>query len=307
MPPILRSTWCRPWLGLGLLLGLAALPRALQAQDDPRLVNVVRIAQEGQTDSAQQVLNGILATTSPNDSLFPQLLYTQGIIARTLDDRRRAFARITVEYANSSWADDALVQLALLDYAAGNRDEAARKFTRLKTDYPGSPLMVKASYWAARDLFELHRQQEACTWVNDGLAAAGDDIETKNQLNWLSGRCGAAMAQDSTRTDSNAPPSASSPAPPSGAGTAGGTKPPAGGRPARRTGVGVQVGAVGTQADADRLAGNLTAAGFQSYVVKEGKLFKVRAGPYPDRAAAVAALPSIKKAMGGSPFLVKEP
>jgi cell division septation protein DedD len=58
---------------------------------------------------------------------------------------------------------------------------------------------------------------------------------------------------------------------------------------------------------ADKMVGSLTSAGFTGYIVKEGGLFKVRAGPYPDRSAAMAALPAIRKAMAGSPFLVKEP
>jgi len=296
-----RSGWS-PLL-LGLLLAGLLVPHRLAAQDDPRLLDIVRAAQEGQIDSAQQALNGLLSATQPTDSLYPQVLYTQGIIARNLDDRRRAYSRITVEYANSSWADDALVQLALLDYAAGNKDEAARKFARLKTDYPGSPLLVTASYWAARSLFDLHHPQEACRWVNDGLAGSANDVETRNQLAWLSGRCSGPQPQDTTRKPDTtaAAPRPPRPAPP---GTPGAPAPPAG---VKRTGVGVQVGAVNSQALADQLLGSLTSAGFKGYVVKEANLFKVRAGPYPDRASALAAMPNIKKAVGGSPFLVKEP
>jgi cell division septation protein DedD len=61
-------------------------------------------------------------------------------------------------------------------------------------------------------------------------------------------------------------------------------------------------------AAADKVAASLKAAGFTSYVVKEAGLFKVRAGPYPDRPKALVAAEQIRKKLGHtSPFLVKEP
>jgi cell division septation protein DedD len=73
-----------------------------------------------------------------------------------------------------------------------------------------------------------------------------------------------------------------------------------------RTGYGVQVGAVNTQAAADKISGDLKGAGFTPYIVKEAGLFKVRVGPYPDRAKATAAAERIRQKFGRSPFLVKE-
>jgi hypothetical protein len=39
----------------------------------------------------------------------------------------------------------------------------------------------------------------------------------------------------------------------------------------------------------------------------ENKLYKVRAGQYPTRAAAQAAAAGLKVKLGGSPFVVSEP
>ena len=74
-----------------------------------------------------------------------------------------------------------------------------------------------------------------------------------------------------------------------------------------RTGFGVQVGAVNNQAAADKLAASLKAAGFQPYVVRDGGLFRVRSGPYPDRPRALAVAEQIRRKLGHSPFVVKEP
>jgi hypothetical protein len=139
--------------------------------------------------------------------------------------------------------------------------------------------MAAAAEWAARALFDQRKTAEACKWVAEGYTKVGDDVEAKNRLDFLNGRC-------SGVSDTTTPP----PGPTAG-----------------RTGFGVQVGAVATQAQADKILADLKAAGFPGYVVKDGNLLKVRVGPYPDRARALAAIPKVKAAAGGTPFVVHEP
>jgi tetratricopeptide (TPR) repeat protein len=287
----LTRSWRRTLMALA---GIALGPGRAAAQDDPRLLDAVRLAQEGRSDSARAVVGVILAATAPSDSLYPQVLYTQGILARSTEERRRFLSRIAVEYALSPWADDALLQLAMLDYGAGNPAGAARYVERIRSDYPDSPLVPLAAYWAARSYFDIRRPADACRWLADGLARVGDDLETRNQLSWLQGRCTAPPARDSTRPDTVKTPPAQAAQPP-------GATPPA------RTGFAVQAGAVNTQAAADKLVADLKTAGFAAYVVRQANLFKVRVGPYPDRAQAQTALPAVRRAVGGSPFVVKEP
>jgi len=284
---------------LVLLITALAAAAPLQAQTDPRLVDALRIAQEGGSDSARVLVNSLLQNTQPTDTLYPQILYTMGLVSRSVEEMRRNYSRVAVEYANSSWADDALFRLALLDYAGGNFDGVVRQLDRIRTDYPDSPLLPAASEWAARSLFDLKRPQDACAWLTLGLKSVGSDVELKNRLDYLNGRCTALPATAAAPTDTSAKPTA----PPAAA-----TPPaPAPAPPPARTGFGVQVGAVNTQAAADKLAGELKAAGYQSYVVKEAPLFKVRVGPYPDRPKALAAAEQIRKKFPHSPFVVKEP
>jgi hypothetical protein len=199
---------------------------------------------------------------------------------------RRNYTRVAVEYANSTWADDALYRLGLLDYAAGNVAGAVRQMERIRSDYPDSPLLPTAAEWAARALFDQRKPREACDWLAAGMTRTGDDVELRNRLEFLNGRCtGAALAADSAKPDTGATRRSAAP----------------------RTGFGVQIGAVNTQAAADKLAAELKGAGFTPYVVKDGPLFKVRTGPYPDRTRAQAAAAQLRGRLGGSPFVVKEP
>jgi len=270
-------------VALFIALALLALTAPLEAQTDARLLEAIRLAQEGQGDSARTSVNRLLTQLAPGDTLYPQALYTLGLVSRSVDEMRRQYSRVAIEYANSDWADDALVRLGMLDYAAGNQLGALKQMEKVASDYPSSPVLPTAALWAARAAFDLRRPADGCRWVATGLAGAGGDLELKNQFEFYNGRCAPGAPAESTKTDTT-PPSAPQPA-----------------------GFGVQVGAVATQTAADKLLATLRAAGLTGYTVKSGALLKVRAGPYPDRAAAQAAVPKVKSAVGGSPFVVQEP
>ena len=78
--------WTPRIAAAALLAGLAAsLVRPLLAQSDPRLLEVVRLAQDGLSDSARATVSKILSTTSPQDSVYPEVLYTTGLVSKSVD------------------------------------------------------------------------------------------------------------------------------------------------------------------------------------------------------------------------------
>jgi cell division septation protein DedD len=327
---------------LGLTLALSGAGSAT-AQTDPRLVDVVRAAQEGRGDSARAAVDRLLAATPPTDTLYPQILYTQAMVAGTAGDMRRLLQRVTVEYGTSSWADDALLRLVQMDYATRNFDGAARNLERLKLDFPATPLLPQAAYWAGRTYFDANNPSAACRWLADGMAQARNDVELQNQLGYLYQRCdlrsdsGAqAAATDSAHADSSGagavPPGAGQagaapvPAPPGAAPSV--TSPPAGANPPAaaanpppaaapspapspaapaRTTYRVQIAAVATRKAADEAARKVRPLGLTVVTVEEKGLYKVRVGEYPTREAAQNAAASLRSKLGGSPFVVAEP
>jgi cell division septation protein DedD len=322
-------------------LGLAAAPAPAGAQTDPRLAAAVRAAQEGQGDSARAGVERLLAATPTSDTLYPQILYTQAMVATSAGDMRRLLQRITVEYATSDWADDALLRLVQMDYATRNLDGAARNLERLRLDFPASPLMAQAAYWAGRTYFDNNQPQAACRWLADGMAQTRSDVELQNQLGFLYQRCdlrpdsgAAAAAGDSARRDSTgalaardttardtaagarpAPPTSSvapgppSPAaPPTAATPSGGAAGPGGAASApARTVYRVQIAAVGSKKAADEAAKRARPLGLTVMTTRQGSLYKVRIGEYATREAAQTAASSLKAKLGGSPFVVSEP
>jgi cell division septation protein DedD len=317
-----RPAWLRMLFLCAVLPVFPVLP--VLAQTDPRLVDVMRQAQQGQTDSARVKVQRLLASTPPGDTLYPQILYTQAMVATDAGDMRRQLQRVAVEHSSSSWADDALLRLVQLDYASGNLNGAARNLERLRRDYPGSTLLPQTSYWAARTYFDQKNPGVACRWLADGLAASRGNVELQNQLGYLNQRCaGVAIDStpratgDSTTTVASARPDSAARAPgaPSGP-PAGPPQPDTIGRtsPTRAPPASpssgrfrVQVTAVRTAAAADVVVRKLSAQGLAAGTVEEGGLYKVRVGNYASRAEAAAAVPAIKTKAGGSPFVVAEP
>jgi DNA polymerase III delta subunit len=336
-----RSKWQSGALvavGLAVLPVLSVLPA--HAQTDARLIEAIREAQEGRGDSARTRVRLLLAATSPTDTLYPQIIYTQAMVASDANEMRRQLQRVAVEYSASSWADDALLRLVQLDYASGNLEGAARNLERIRSDYPGSALLPQASYWAARTYFDQKSPELACRWIADGLGQARGNIELENQLRYLDQRCSgfrteAAVAggADSTAAASPGastvpstsptrvdtvklgPPNQPSPspaaAPPQPAVPAPSPldSPPAAVAPATPTAgrFRIQVTAVRTPVTAEALAARLRKQGFTPVIVQDMGLYKVRIGDYATKSEAVAVLPSLKAKLGGSLFVVAEP
>ncbi len=307
-----------------VLIFLSVLPVTpvlpLLGQTDPRLVEVIRDAQEGDSDSARMKVQQLLSATAPTDTLYPQIVYTQAMVANDAGDMRRQLQRVAVEYSSSSWADDALLRLVQLDYASGNLDGAARNLERIRLDYPGSPLVPQASYWAARTYFDQKKPDLACRWIADGLKDPSANLELQNQLRYLHQRCGQfaaasaparadTQARAATPVDSQPTITATtsettlSPVPPPRQ-PANNPRADSASAPTAATHYRIQITAVRSKATAESVAGKLKSKGFDPITVEEAGLYKVRIGDYRTKAEAAAAVPQVKAKLGGSPFVV---
>ncbi len=273
----------RKILAVAGFIMFAAAWQTAQAQQqvaDPRLVQIVTAAQEGQSENARADLRQLLSQLPTSDPVYPQALYASGLIAGNSEEARRSFQRVVVEYGYTEWADDALLRLAQLSYASSDPQGTIRSVERLARDFPASTLLAGAAYWGARAAIDLNDEAGACSWVARGLdaAAANGDVESSNQLTYFSGRCANVTPEQDE----------------------GGASAPTG--PVYR----VQVAALSTQEAADRTAGDLRRWGYEVQVVRDGGLFKVRAGRFTQRGEADEAVSIIRSRLGGSPFVVTE-
>lgn len=272
------------------LLVLAAGSVPGLAQEHPRLVEAVRLAREGQSDSARAVAGAVLNATATTAPLFPEALYTVALLASTVDEKRLHLQRVAIEYSQSAWADDARLELAQLAYAERKFDEAVRQVERLLADYPLSPVRAAGALWGSRAAFDQRNLPLACQWAMAGLGSVGTDVELRNQLDFQRQRCEATLASDSATARSGTP---SSPPPP--------PPPPQAAGPAWW----VQVAAFRTESQATTVLRQLERARIEARVIRDAGFWKVRAGPYGTEADAQRALPAVRRISGGQPFLVR--
>jgi cell division septation protein DedD len=286
-------------LTAGTCLALCALGVAspLVAQQDSALVQAVRRATEGLGDSARALVRSRLRAIPRSDSVYAEALFTAGVVAANTDSATYYFRQVSIDFSQSSWADDALLRLAQLAFAAGDLAGAQRTVDRLLNDYPQSDVRPQANYWSGRVLLEQGDAGRACQRLAAARDAAAANVELANQVAFYLQRCTAlangqpagapaAARPDSTKHDSTK----AAPAAPNAA-----------------TFFAVQVAAVRTAAAADDLMRSLKTQGYTARVSRDPDgLFKVRVGHYPTKAEAERLAREVKRKVGGNPFVVEE-
>ena len=304
------TTHQRSWAVALLLLSPAISARA-QSPTTPAFQEVVRLAQDGYGDSARVMIAKVLAKTPATDPLYAEALYTAATVAKSGEEMRNQFSRVAIEFSSSAWADKAMLRLAQLDYGSGNSEAAVNRMRRLFNDYPNSTILPAAALWGSRAAFDRKELQLGCDWITKGLAVVGADIELKNQLEFAKQRCNvgpgvelAPFRPDSLRAKPAVEPSKAQPdslrAKPDHAAT---TPSATVSSPWR-----IQVSAISDKAAIRRTVQKIEQAGFKAYQVPGPRgLTKIQAGPFKTREDAVAKVAALKKAVGGSPIVVKAP
>jgi hypothetical protein len=272
----------RPWLAV---LALSVIPSfQLSAQTDQRVVEALRLAQNGQVDSARAVVRRLLAALPAADSVYPQALLAGAKIAPDAGVVATNLNRIVLEYGASPWADDALLLLTQLYFAQHDPAQTIQAAERLRRDYPDSPLRYRVAFPAGRAYFELKNEARGCELIQEALggANAAGEVEFTNQVAFYASRC----------TGATTPPP-----PPGDSAVAVAPKTYA-----------VQVLAVKSATQVDDMLTRLRVMGFDARVVRDTSgLFKVRVGRYATREEAQLTQQRLRTRVGGQPFVVEEP
>src|SRR5713101_7186774 len=166
----------------------AGPPVPLSAQRDTVRAAALRVAQT-RPDSARAMARRLLASLSPQDSIYPGALFTAGRVAADAATAATNLQRVVVEYGRSVWADSALVLLTQLYFAQGDPAATVQAAERLRLDYPDSPLRPRANFWGARAYFDLKDDAHGCSLIREALDGAGADVEFKNQVTFYASRC----------------------------------------------------------------------------------------------------------------------
>jgi len=163
------------------------------------------MASDGNIVGGRALIDSVVKATSPTSPVYPQALYLRATLATNAADAESDYRHIVVDYPLAPQAEDALLRLAQLELARGDRDDALAHLQRIPRDYPRSKSIARASYWMARVLFEKNDVAAACAANTNALAqAAPGEVELRNQIEYQSQRC-ASYAAAQRNASSSAP------------------------------------------------------------------------------------------------------
>lgn len=249
-----------------------------------------RLAAEGQGDSARALVGQRLNTAPPGSAEYVDALYWRAVVAATAADAERDLRTIVVTYPASARSADALMRLAQLELARGDRDQAVGHLQRIVVEHPDSPNRGRAEFWIARTLLDEGNMPTGCARLADASRLTpSSQVELANQIGYLNQRC--------QGVDTTAQAAGSRPAPH----TAAPTQTPAPSAPSAVTSAAsnhgrytIQVAAFSTLASATGLRDVLIARGYSARVVGTAKPFRVRVGHFATRANANAAAAAMR-------------
>jgi len=162
---------------------------------DPVFVRAQALVSDGNGVAGRALVDSVLKATPPTAPLYPEALFWRATLASNAADAESDYKHIVVDYPLAPQAENALLRLAQLELARGDRDGALAHLQRIPRDYPRSKSLARASYWTARVLFEKNDIPNACAANANALSQAGAaEIELRNQIQYQGQRCPMAPA-----------------------------------------------------------------------------------------------------------------
>src|ERR1700736_3264914 len=162
---------------------------------DPIFVRAQALVSDGNGVAGRALIDSVLAATQPSARLYPEALFWRATLASNAADAESDYKHLVIDYPLAPQAEDALLRLAQLELARGDRDGALGHLQRIPHDYPRSKSLARASYWPARVLFEKNDIPNACVANANALAQAdASQVELRNQIQYQGQRCPAAVA-----------------------------------------------------------------------------------------------------------------
>src|SRR5437763_8352075 len=157
---------------------------------DPVFARAQALVSDGNGAAGRALIDSLIAATPTIAPLYPQALFWRATLAASAADAESDYKHIVVDYPLAPQAADALLRLAQLELARGDRDGALAHLQRIPRDYPRSKLLARSSYWTARVLFEKNDIPNACAANASALTQADTtELELRNQIQYQGQRC----------------------------------------------------------------------------------------------------------------------
>ena len=167
---------------------IASKPRI--SPSDTVFLRARRLVAEGNGAAGRALVDSALAAAAGGTTDYATALYWRGALSSTAADAERDYRRVIVEYPFSPHSGDALLALAQLEMARGDRDPAIDHLQRFLLQRPNDPDRVRAGIWLGRMLLEQNQPAKGCAVLLRTRASLGDTaVETRNQVDYYAARC----------------------------------------------------------------------------------------------------------------------
>lgn len=234
-----------------------------------------RLVAAGDGAEGRSLVDSMLAALSPSAPRYAEGLYWRAALAVNGVDAERDYRRVAVEYPLSERVHDALIRLAQLELARGDRALARAHLQRLLREHPPASARASAWYWLARLDLEENSPARACAALDSARAhLPAADSELADRVARARSGCGARQPVAADASDSA---------------------------------LTIQVAALPTRAAADRLRSRLAAQGHDARVVGTSAPFRVRVGRYASRADAERAAAALQRSRIEAWIVTAEP
>ncbi len=183
---------------------IAPAARAQAGADDSIVVRVQRFASDGNAAAGRALVDSVLGAAKEGSPAYVNALFARASIAESADAARKDYLRIALDYSISPRAEDALLRLAQLEIARGDRAAAKQYLERLALEHPAGASRAQGAYWLGRVLLDDGAVGPACASLAEAKArVAPSDVELANQVTYYSRPCAAFRhTADSARADS---------------------------------------------------------------------------------------------------------
>jgi cell division septation protein DedD len=149
-----------------------------------------RMVSDGNGASGRALVDSMIRVSAEGSPQYGDAIFWRGALAETAAEAERDYRRVIVEYPLSPYADDALLSLAELEQARGDRTAAYQHLQRFVREHPVSPARARAGLAAARLAFEQRDTARGCAMIADARTSVGSsDVELRNQIEYYGGRC----------------------------------------------------------------------------------------------------------------------
>lgn len=159
---------------------------------DPRdtlFLRARRLVTEGNGAAGRALVDSAMAATAGSAD-YATALYWHGALSSTAADAERDYRRVIVEYPFSAHSGDALLALAQLEMARGDRAPAIDHLQRFLLQHPNDPDRVRAGIWLGRMLLEQNQMAKGCAVLVRTRSSLGDtSVEVRNQVDYYAARC----------------------------------------------------------------------------------------------------------------------